>query len=58
MIFVLQGINGKYVRLEEVRQPPSTDIGENGEPDLIVKVQFVEDGEVSPDGHATYQSIY
>lgn len=48
VIFILQGINGRYVRFEEIKTPTVHDIGvirsdPDRAPDPIVKVKIVED---------------
>ncbi|PWN32047.1 uncharacterized protein FA14DRAFT_138591 [Meira miltonrushii] len=45
IIYLLQGINGKYVGFEDVLLPASNEMGETREAERIVKVKFSQDSE-------------
>ncbi|UZJ56411.1 hypothetical protein CBS101457_005731 [Exobasidium rhododendri] len=45
MIFLLQGINGKYVGFEEILIFPSNELGEAHDAETMIKVKFVEETE-------------
>ena len=50
VIFILQGINGRFVRFEEEYQLPTLEAGEGAEPEKLLRVVFNEhhEGQIAP----------
>lgn len=45
IIFLLQGINGKYIAFEEVFTMPSNDLGEAHDSEMVLRVRFASETE-------------